>query len=96
MPTSLATTVRHISDAVPNTVNSALISDFHAYMKGNDTSERHQNNNLKVMIAYSKYLGPNTTFYQIGTRELITKFLDTKIKSIQDDPEKRWITTRNH
>lgn len=96
MPTSLGTTVRHISDAVPNTVNSALISDFHAYMKGNDTSERHQNNNLKVMIAYSKYLDPDTTFYQIARKESILDFLDTKIKSVQDDPEKRWITTWNH
>jgi hypothetical protein len=40
-PTSLSTTVRHIYDRVPNSVNSKLIEDFHSYMKGNATSERH-------------------------------------------------------
>jgi integrase/recombinase XerD len=44
MPTTLSTTVRHIYDRVPNSVNSQLIADFHQYMKDNATSERHQHN----------------------------------------------------
>jgi hypothetical protein len=38
MPTLLSTTVRHIYDRVPNSVNSKLIEDFHSYMKDNATS----------------------------------------------------------
>jgi len=30
-------------------------------MKNNDSSERHQNNALKVVIAYAKFLGSNIT-----------------------------------
>lgn len=94
-PTKLSTTVKHIYDKVPNSVNSHLIEDFHSYMKDNTTSERHQNNNLKAIIAFAKFLGSETTFYQISTRAQVTKFLDTKIRSVSDDPDKRWITTWN-
>jgi hypothetical protein len=65
-------------------------------MKNNSASERHQNNTLKVMIAYAKFLGPDTTFFQVKHKEQITNFLDTKIKSVSEDPDKRWITTWNH
>src|SRR5512145_1020806 len=95
MPTTLSTTVRHIYDKVPNSVNSQLIVDFHSYMKDNTTSERHQNNNLKAVIAFAEFLGSETTFYQISTQDQVTKFLDTKIRSNSDDPEQRWITTWN-
>jgi integrase/recombinase XerD len=95
MPTTLSTTVRHICDKVPNSENSKLIADFQSYMKGNSTSERHQNNNLKAIIAFAGFLGPDTTFYQVSTKDQVTRFLDTKIKSDVDDPEKRWITTWN-
>jgi len=76
-------------------VNSQLIADFHSYMKDNTTSERHQNNNLKAIIAFAEFLGPDTTFLQLTTSDQITKFLDTKIKANSDDPDKRWITTWN-
>ena len=79
MPTSLSTTVRHIHDRVPNSMNSKLIEDFHSYMKGNATSERHQNNNLKAVIAFAEFIGYETTFYQISTKEQVTKFLDKRI-----------------
>ena len=95
MPTTLSTTVRHIYDRVPNSVNSRLIADFHSYMKDNAASERHQNNNLKAIIAFAEFLGSKTTFYQISTKDQVTKFLDTKIRSNSEDPENRWITTWN-
>ena len=95
MPTTLSTTVRHIYDRVPNSMNSKLIEDFHSYMKDNATSERHQNNNLKAIIAFAEFIGSETTFYQISTKDQVTKFLDTKIRSNSEDPEKRWITTWN-
>jgi pimeloyl-ACP methyl ester carboxylesterase len=34
-----------------------------------------------------------TSFYEIKTKEQVLEFLDTKIKSYNEDPDKRWITT---
>jgi hypothetical protein len=34
-------------------------------MKANGASEHHQNNNLKVVIAFAKFLGPDISFYDI-------------------------------
>jgi hypothetical protein len=95
MPTKLSTTVSKIQ-TIPNAISASIIEEFHEYMKYNDSSERHQNNALKVVIAYAKFLGSDTSFYEITHREQITIFLDTKIKSLQDDPDKKWITTWNH
>ncbi|MGH9953769.1 MAG: hypothetical protein ACRD5J_19305 [Nitrososphaeraceae archaeon] len=95
IPTTLSTTVRHIYDKVPNSVNSKPIEDFYSYMKENITSERHQNNNLKAIIAFAEFLGPDTTFNQVIMRDQITRFLDTKIKDNSEDPERRWVITWN-
>jgi hypothetical protein len=95
MPTTLSTTVRHIYDKVPNSVNSKLIEDFHHYMKYDGTSPRHHNNNLKAMISFAVFLGPDRTFLQINSRNQISCFLDTKTKPDSLDPERRWITTWN-
>lgn len=59
MPTTLTTTLRHIYDKVPNPVNSKLIEVFQSYMQGSTTSERHQINNLKAIIALSSRLVDN-------------------------------------
>jgi len=58
------------------------------------TSERHQNNNLKATIAYAEFLGSNSSFYQISTKEQITEFLDTKIRSNSEDPDQSILTGR--
>jgi integrase/recombinase XerD len=49
---------------------------------------------LKAVIAFAKFLGDSTTFYDIKKKEQITAFLDTKIN--KEDNEKRWITTWNN
>src|SRR5581483_2630188 len=74
---------------------ASLISEFYQYLVDNGSSERHQNNNLKAMIAFAGYLGANTTFYDINRKEQILTFLKSKEKSSEEDPEKRWITTWN-
>jgi hypothetical protein len=79
MPTTLCTKVRHIYDRVPNSINSKIIEDFHSYMKDNATSDRHQNNNLKAITAFAKFLGSETTFYQISTKDQVTEFLIRKL-----------------
>jgi len=95
MPTKLTTTISKIA-SIPNSVNSELVNDFYEYMKNNGASERHQNNNLKVMIAYARFLGTDVSFYNIQKKEPIIAFLDTKIKNTEVDPDKKWITTWNH
>jgi hypothetical protein len=64
-------------------------------MKANSKSEKYQNNNLKAIIAYAKFLGPDVTFYDIQKKDQILSFLDTKIKNGDIDPDEKWITTWN-
>src|ERR687890_789679 len=94
MAMKLSTTLSHIT-TVPNSSNSKIISEFYQYMKSIGTSENYQNQNLKAIIVYAKFLGPDITFNDIQKREQIVTFLDTKIKSNDIDPDKRWITTWN-
>jgi integrase/recombinase XerD len=94
MPVRLSTTVSKIA-SLPNTTNSALISEFYQYMKNNGASESHINNSLKTNMAVAKFLGPVVTFYDVKRKEEIISFLDTKIKSVQEDPDRKWITTWN-
>jgi integrase/recombinase XerD len=95
MPAKLTTTVSKIAH-VPNKTNSAIIEEFHIYMKARGSSEQHQNNNLKVVIAYANFLGSDTTFFDIHQKSEITAFLDKKVKPPEQDPERKWITTYNH
>ena len=56
-------------------------------MKSNGSSERHQNNNLNVMIEFAKYLDCDTTFYNINKKEIF----GYKNKNSDNDPDIRWI-----
>ena len=95
MVAKLSTTINKIQ-ALSNSTNSKTLTEFLTYMKNNGSSERHQNNNLIVMIEFSNYFNSNTTLYDINKKEQILSFLDTKIKDSVNDPEKRWITSWNH
>jgi integrase/recombinase XerD len=92
VPAKLTTTVGSIS-SIPNLANSALVYDFYQYMKSIGTSENYQNVNLKIIIYFSKFLGPIADFYSIQKKEHIVAFLDTRIKDNEIDPDKRWIRT---
>jgi integrase/recombinase XerD len=92
----LSTIVDNKIGIVPNKENSAIIYEFYNYMQERGSSENHQVNNLKVVINFANFLGPNITFYNICKKEQITSFLNTKIKSSDIDPDKKWITTWNH
>lgn len=74
MPAKLTTTLSKIPQ-VPNKINSA-IKEFHTYMKAKDSSERHQNNNLKVVIAYANFLGSDTTFFEVQQKARLTAVSD--------------------
>ena len=67
MPTTLATTISKIQ-MVPIRINASLIAEFHNYMVSSGASQRHQNNSLKMVIAFAKYLGPNCTFLGYNAR----------------------------
>ena len=86
MPATLSCTISKIT-TIPNKVNADIISEYHQYMHDNGASERHQNNALKAVIGYAKFLGENMTFYDINSKEQITAYLDTKIKSVEEDPD---------
>jgi integrase/recombinase XerD len=95
MVAKLSTTINKIEN-MSNYSNSKTLIEFLTYMKNNGSSERHQNNNLNVMIEFSNFFDSSTAFYDINKKEQILLFLDTKIKDSEKDPEKRWITSWNH
>ena len=61
MVAKLSTTISKIQ-SLPNSSNSTTLNEFLFYMKNNGSSERHQNNNLIVMIEFSTYLVPIPVF----------------------------------
>lgn len=93
MPSKLSTTVSKIHQ-LTNHKNAELICQFHEFMKENCTSERHQNNNLKAILSYTRFLGVRHSL-DVNKKEDILLFLQTKIKNKDKDPEQRWITTYN-
>jgi integrase/recombinase XerD len=95
MPSKLSTTVSKIA-TIPNPVNSILITEFHKYMEISGASERHQNNSLKMVMAFAFFIGKDVTLYNVNRKDQICSFLDTKIKNQEQDPDKRWITTWNY
>jgi integrase/recombinase XerD len=64
-------------------------------MRSSGTSDKYQNNDLKTITSFGRFLEPTITFQTITKRDQIIAFLDTKIKDSQIDPDKRWITTWN-
>lgn len=58
-------------------------------------SEKNQNNNLKAIIAFANFIGPDVSFYDIQSREQIICYLNTKIRDIKQDAEEKWVTSWN-
>ena len=75
MPVRLSTTVSKVS-SMSNSTNSVLIREFYEFMKNNGTSEKHMNNNRKVIMNFANYIGD--VLLSLIFKE---KFVDTKIKS---------------
>lgn len=70
MPMKLSTTIGKIQK-IPNTKNIEIMHEFLDYMRKNDSSEHHQNNNLKVVIAFANFLGKNISFDEIQKKEQV-------------------------
>ena len=72
MPAKLTTIINKIS-SIPNPMNPVIIREFSEYMKENGSSEHHQNNNLKPLIAFANFIGPHVTFHDIQKKEQIIR-----------------------
>lgn len=97
MPSSLKSVLLHVGE-LKNQANFLQIQTFYEWMRENQKSEAYQKNNLKAITNFAEWLyrqGETTTFFDIDKRETILKFLDTKMKSKEADPEGKWITTWN-
>ena len=68
MPFKLSITIKKIQ-SIPNTKNIEIINEFLEYMRSNGSSEHHQNNNLKVVIAFSNVIGEDISFYDITKKD---------------------------
>ena len=64
MPLKLSTTRGKIQN-IPNSKNIEIINEFLEYMKDNGYSEHHQNNNLKVVIAFGNFIDKDNSFLDI-------------------------------
>ena len=76
MPAKLTATIKNIM-SIPSSTNADLVNEFCEFMKSNGSSERHQNNSLKAIIAFAKFLGSDIFFLDIQRKEQVTSFLDT-------------------
>ena len=95
MPVKLSTTLDKI-DKIENVQNRFLVKQYHKFMDSTGASERHQNNNLKVIHYYVNYLGKDIFLSSIKSCDSIISFLETKKKAKDEDPDGKWISTWNH
>ncbi len=63
-------------------------------MKGTNAVEKHINNNLKIIMSFANALQQDIDLENVKRSQIIN-FLDSKIKSPEEDPDKKWITTWN-
>lgn len=94
IPVKLETTLNNIR-SLDNPNNAKLIHEFYLYLRSVNTSESYQNQNIKALINMAKFFGKNLEFTQISKREAILSFLDSKIKSKEEDPDGKWMRTWN-
>lgn len=86
--------MKSIDKRVTNSDNVDLIKEFFQFMKNSGTSESYQRNNLKVVTSFSVFHGAQG-FSQINNVAQILSFLDSKIKTNEQDPDGKWRTTWN-
>jgi hypothetical protein len=67
--------VSELCNKVPNSINASLLDGLYAFMTTTGASESHCNNTLKTAIAFSHFLDPDQSFFNIGTRDKIIDFL---------------------
>ncbi|HEX5185309.1 MAG TPA: hypothetical protein VFV86_00330 [Nitrososphaeraceae archaeon] len=93
IPVKLSTTIKNI-DNIPKKENVQIIREFHQFMKNSDAGDKHINNNLKIVISFAKFSNQNLSFGEMNRKHII-EFLDSKINTAEQDPDRKWITTWN-
>ncbi len=78
MPLKLSTTIGKIQN-LPNSKNIEIVNDFLEYMRNNGSSEHHQNNNLKIVIAFGIFLDKENSFYDINKKDQVLEFNTKKV-----------------
>ena len=48
-------------------------------MRNNGSSEHHQNNNLKIVIAFGIFLDEENSFYDINKKDQVLEFNTKKV-----------------
>ena len=94
MPIRLSTLIEKVQN-LPLRENTDLINQFHNFMKNNNSSERHIINSIKLILNFDNYFHSPKILSEANEKD-IYNFLDSKIKPIEIDPDKKWITTWNH
>jgi hypothetical protein len=74
MPVKLTIMIRNIQP-LENSVNRDLIQGFYNFLKSNNMSETYQNQKIKALIKFSKFLDPDKDFYELSKKNRYLHFL---------------------
>lgn len=67
---------------------------FRDYLLDQGSSKRNITNYLKVFDLFSRHIGSKKNLNNITKKDLLS-FLDSKKKTLEDDPDQKWIVTWN-
>jgi hypothetical protein len=80
-------------EKIENNRNRLLVKQYYKFMDSTDSSGRHQNNNLKLILSYVDFIGNDISLSSIDKIDSIIFFLKTKKRSKDNDPDQKWIST---
>lgn len=87
----MSTKLKHTLEKVRklnNKSNSDLLMEFYEYLRTARTSERYQSDILKVLVKFSEFIDDN--LMNVQKKQQVITFLNTKMKSKEEDPEDKW------
>jgi integrase/recombinase XerD len=97
MPATLQNVLSHVQ-GLQNRSNAAIVQEFYEWMKENDKSEAYRKNNVKAITHFAEWLYKRdceATFFDVNKRDIFLRYLETKMKTKDVDPDGKWITTWN-
>ncbi|HEU4468910.1 MAG TPA: hypothetical protein VFR61_07755 [Nitrososphaeraceae archaeon] len=73
MTMKLSTTLQHVN-IISHSVNAKVVKEFYEYLKGIGTSENYQDQNLKQVAGFARFLGGGKTFTTSSRRRKLFRF----------------------